>query len=119
MNWNALAGKLSSYYAIACTRKFLVAGLGWSAAGAATLVGIGLLILWGTSVGSMHVLSIPAGATELQLGSSDGVLMVAVFETGSAIPRGWRRNSFSLYSVHPDSDNNILGFAAGRSACRT
>jgi hypothetical protein len=112
MNWNALAGKLSSYYTIARSREFLIAGLGWTAAGAATLVGIGLLALWGTSVGSVEILTVPAGSTELQLGSSDGVLMIGVFDSGSGIAAwAWRRNSISLYSVHPDSNNSLLGFA--------
>jgi hypothetical protein len=111
MYWNALSQKLSDYYAIASTRKFMIALFGWVAAGAATLVGVALLILWSASVGVTDYISIPAGTTELQIGSADGVIMIGVFDR-TIRPRWGRGNSVTLFSVHPDSDNNVAGFAA-------
>ena len=112
MTSNWLTHNLSRAYTLLTTRRSLAALLGWTAAGAATLLGVGLIALWGASVGATDFVTIPAGSTELQIGSADGVLMVGVFHTGGNQVRwGWRRNSVTLYSVHPDSDNNVFGFA--------
>src|SRR5688500_18337568 len=92
-------------------RAFALMCLGWSAAAMIALAAAGVIASWITSIGSTHLLTIPAGSTELQLGAADGVLMIGVNDA-SPTPRwgrgGWRS---SLYHVHPDSDSSFYGFA--------
>jgi hypothetical protein len=109
MSQEAPSNTGSSLSRVPSEARYGVLLLGWTAATVATVLGLLLLVLWGMTAGGMELFTIPAGTTELQLGSASGVLMIGVFETRN--PGWWRaRSTLSLYDVHPDSDRSILGF---------
>ena len=114
--WREFRATVAAFFAdVTDWRKFVLMLLGWTAAGVACLVALALLVLWGTTVGNAQILSIPAGTTELQVGSVDGVVVLGVFEPRNNAawgPWGWRRRGgVSILNVQPDADSSFLGFA--------
>ena len=112
--WREFRTTVSAAFAdVTDWRKFLLLLLGWMAAGAASLVALVLLVLWGTTIGDAQILTVPAGTTEMQVGSVDGVVVLGVFENrNTSVKWAWgRRRGVSILNVQPDADSSFLGFA--------